>query len=224
MMENTLLIGLSRQTVLRRELDVVANNIANLNTTGFKADGAVFAEYLHAGARDEQFAPRDRRMSFVQDRMTWHDMSQGGIQQTGNPLDVAIDGDAFLVVQTPRGERYTRNGALQINAQGQLVTSAGDQVLGDSGPILFGASDRDIIINPDGTIRVREGRRATPMPAAAGCGSSPSPTRSACRRTAPAPSRAPDGMVPQPPADRRPRRAGRDREIERARGGRDDAA
>ena len=61
MMENTLLIGLSRQTALRRELDVVANNIANLNTTGFKADGAVFAEYLQTGARAEQFAAPDRR-------------------------------------------------------------------------------------------------------------------------------------------------------------------
>jgi flagellar basal-body rod protein FlgF len=157
MMENTLLIGLSRQTSLRRELDVVANNIANLNTTGFKADGAVFSEFLQTGARSDQFAAADRRTSFVQDRQTWHDMSQGGIQQTGNPLDVAIEGDAFLVVQTPRGERYTRNGALQINAQGQLVTSTGDQVLGDSGPIVFGSNDRDIIINPDGSVRVKEG-------------------------------------------------------------------
>lgn len=157
MMENTLLIGLSRQTVLRRELDIVANNIANLNTTGFKAVGAVFAEYLQNGAHDGMFAAQDRRMSFVQDRMTWQDMSQGGIQQTGNPLDVAIEGDAFLVVQTPRGERYTRNGSLQVNAQGQLVTNIGDQVLGEAGPIVFGSTDRDIIINPDGTIRVREG-------------------------------------------------------------------
>jgi flagellar basal-body rod protein FlgF len=154
---NTLLIGLSRQTVLRRELDIVANNIANLNTTGFKADGAVFSEYLHSASSSADIGPLGRRMSFVQDSMTWHDMSQGGLQQTGSPLDVAIEGDAFLVVQTPRGERFTRNGAFQVNAQGQLVTSAGDQVLGDGGPIVFGATDRDIIINPDGTIRVREG-------------------------------------------------------------------
>jgi flagellar basal-body rod protein FlgF len=158
MMENTLLIALSRQTVLRRELDIVANNIANINTSGFKADGAVFAEYLQRGAHDGMFAVQGRRMSFVQDSMTWHDMSQGGIQQTGNPLDVAIEGDGFLVVQTPRGERYTRNGALQVNGQGQLVTSSGDQVMGDAGPIIFGTGDRDIIINPDGTIRVREGQ------------------------------------------------------------------
>lgn len=157
-MGNAILVGLSRQNALQRELDIVANNIANMNTTGYKADGAVFAEYLNTGARGDQFATPDRRVSFVQDRMTWHDMTAGGIQQTNNPLDVAIQGDAFLVVQTPRGERYTRNGALQINAQGELVTSAGDKVLGESGPIVFAVTDRDIVINPDGTIRVREGR------------------------------------------------------------------
>ena len=161
MMENTLLIGLSRQTVLRRELDLVANNIANLNTTGFKSDGAVFAEYLQSGARDGGFTAGDRRMSFVQDSMTWHDLSQGGLQQTGNPLDVAIEGDGFLVVQTPRGERYTRNGALQISAQGQLVTATGEAVLGENGPVQFAPNDRDIVINPDGSIRVREGSANT---------------------------------------------------------------
>ncbi len=161
MMENTLLIGLSRQTVLRRELDLVANNIANLNTTGFKSDGAVFSEYVQSGARDGAFAPGDRRMSFVQDSMTWHDMSQGGLQQTGNPLDVAIEGEGFIVVQTERGERYTRNGALQLSAQGQLVTTTGDAVLGENGPVQFAPADRDIVINPDGTIRVREGATNT---------------------------------------------------------------
>ena len=156
-MDNALLIGLSRQTTLRRELDIVANNIANLNTTAFKADGAVFSEYLQTGASADQFAAPDQRLSFVQDRMTWHDMSQGPIQQTGNPLDVAIDGDGMLVVQTERGERYTRNGALQINGRGELVTSAGDRIVGDSGPIILQPTDRDIVITKDGTIKVREG-------------------------------------------------------------------
>jgi flagellar basal-body rod protein FlgF len=156
-MENTLLIGLSRQTALRRELDIVANNIANLNTTAFKADGAVFSEYLQTGARSGQFTAADRRMSFVQDRMSWHDMSQGPVQQTGNPLDIAIDGDGMLVVQTPRGERYTRNGSMQVNALGELVTSSGDKVLGDAGPIVLQPTDRDVVITQDGTIKVREG-------------------------------------------------------------------
>jgi flagellar basal-body rod protein FlgF len=159
-MGNTLLIGLSRQNALRRELDIVANNIANLNTTGFKADGAVFSEYLSSGAATDSFGGADRRMSFVQDRSTWHDMSQGARHMTGSPLDVSIDGDAFLVVETPRGERFTRNGALQMNAAGELVTSNGYRVMGEAGPIQFNANDKGIEINADGTIRVREGRDA----------------------------------------------------------------
>ena len=156
-MENALLIGLSRQIALSRELEVVANNIANLNTTGYKADGSVFEEFLRSGARAEQFQGADRRLSYVHDRATWHDFSPGPVQQTGNPLDVAIDGDGFLVVQTPRGERYTRNGALQLNASGQLVTSEGYEVQGEAGPIQFQATDRDTAIGADGTITVREG-------------------------------------------------------------------
>ena len=96
----------------------------------------------------------------MQDRATWHDFTPGPIRQTGNPLDVAIDGNGFLVVQTPRGERYTRNGALQINGTGELVTSAGDRVVGDGGPIQFQSTDNDVSINPDGTITVREGSNA----------------------------------------------------------------
>ena len=110
-MQNTLLVGLSRQVALARELDVVANNIANINTTGYKTDGSLFEEYLSSSARADQSGAR---VSFVRDRGTWHDLSQGTTEKTGNPLDVAIDGNAFLVVQTPRGERYTRNGSLQI--------------------------------------------------------------------------------------------------------------
>jgi flagellar basal-body rod protein FlgF len=159
-MNNALLIGLSRQTALRRELDVVANNLANINTTGFKADGAVFGEFLQDQARTQQ-AGEARRASFVQDRMSWHDFSQGPVQPTGNPLDVAIDGEGMLVVQTANGERYTRNGALQLNNLGELVTSTGDKVLGDGGAIVLQNTDRDIEITKDGTIKVREGLSLT---------------------------------------------------------------
>jgi flagellar basal-body rod protein FlgF len=156
-MENASLIGLSRQMALRREMDVVANNLANLNTTGFKADGNVFHEYLMPVARSDWFTGRDRRMSYVLDRATWHDMAQGSVQQ----MDVAIDGKAFLTVQTPQGERYTRNGALQINARGELVTSQGHAVIGQNGPIVLQPGDRDITISRDGSISVREGTNAT---------------------------------------------------------------
>jgi len=155
-MENTLLIGLSRQVTLERQMDVVANNIANVNTTGFKADRSVFEEYLMPVAREDNFVGRDRRLSYVQDRATFHDFSGGPSEQTKNPLDVAIDGGGFLVVQTPAGERYTRDGGLQINNQGQLVNAAGNQVLGTSGPIVFQPTDHDISIATvvEGTGRV----------------------------------------------------------------------
>jgi flagellar basal-body rod protein FlgF len=159
--ENASLVGLSRQIALQREIDVVANNIANLNTTGFKADNVVFHEHLMPVARANQFRGNDRQVSFVQDRATWLNLSQGPVEQTGNPLDIAVSGDGFLTVQTPRGERYTRNGALQINNQGQLVTSEGLQVIGENGPIVFQPNDRDISIGVDGLISVREGNNTT---------------------------------------------------------------
>ncbi len=156
-MENTLLVGLSRQMVLERQMDVVANNVANVNTTGYKADRSMFQEYLASGAHEDNFLAADRRVSYVQDRATFHDFSQGAAEETKNPLDIAIDGGGFLVVQTPAGERYTRNGALQINNQGQLVTAGGNPVLGNSGPIVFQPTDKQVSIAADGNVTVLEG-------------------------------------------------------------------
>jgi flagellar basal-body rod protein FlgF len=155
--ENALLIGLSRQSVLQRELDVIANNLANLNTTGFKQDISQFEQYLMSVARQNNFRPTDSRLSYVHDRGTVLDLRPGPMQQTGNPLDVAIQGDNFLAVQTPQGERYTRNGALQLNADGELVTSHGYQVLGDGGPIQFQQQDSNIAISSEGSVSVRSG-------------------------------------------------------------------
>jgi flagellar basal-body rod protein FlgF len=160
-MENALLLGLSRQVALGRELETVANNLANINTTGYKADRTIFEQFLMPLASADDMPPASRQLSFVRDRATWHNMSTGPILRTGSPLDVAIDGDGFLVVQTPRGQRYTRNGALQINAAGTLVTSAGDPVLGIGGPITFQNTDSNVSIGEDGTITVREGASAT---------------------------------------------------------------
>jgi flagellar basal-body rod protein FlgF len=194
-MDNALLIGLSRQTALQRELDIVANNIANLNTTGYKADGAVFAEFLHGG---DQFVPREQRISFVQDRMAWHDMSQGAVQVTGNPLDVAIDGDGMLVVQTARGERYTRNGALQISNTGEIVTLNGDKVLGDNGPIILQPTDRDVIITKDGTIKVREGISLTSDSTRGRLRLVTFANSQALQKDGSSTFAAPDGVAPQP--------------------------
>ncbi|MGB8400230.1 flagellar basal-body rod protein FlgF [Bradyrhizobium sp.] len=160
-MQNTLLIGLSRQMTLERQMDVVANNVANVNTSGYKADRSLFAEYLNSGAHEDNFVSADRRLSFVQDRATFHDFSPGNTEQTKNPLDLAIDGAGFLAVQTPAGERYTRDGGLQINNQGQLVNASGYPVLGNSGPIVFQPTDHDISIAADGNVTVLEGTGRT---------------------------------------------------------------
>jgi len=156
-MQNMHLIGLSRQMVLERQMDVVANNVANVNTTGFKADRSLFAEHLMPGAHEDNFVAGDRRLSYVNDRATFHDFSQGAAEQTKNPLDVAIDGGGFFVVQTPSGERYTRDGSFQINNQGQLVNASGYPVLGGGGPITFQQTDKQITIASDGNVTVVEG-------------------------------------------------------------------
>jgi flagellar basal-body rod protein FlgF len=160
-MENAILVGLSRQVTLERQLDVVANNIANVNTAGFKADRSLFEEYLNSGAHEDNFIGRDRRVSYVQDRATYRDFSPGSLEPTKNPLDLAIDGSGFFAVQAAGGERYTRDGNLQVNNLGQLVTSGGDQVLGTSGPIVLQPTDHDVNVSPDGTITVLEGSAKT---------------------------------------------------------------
>src|SRR5262249_25796058 len=142
-MQNTLLVALSRQMALSRELDVVANNMANVSTHGFRRESVQFGEFLMPVASADGFAAPDRHLSYVQDRTTFLDFAPGSLEQTGNPLDVAIQGDAFFAVQSPdsQGERYTRDGAFQIDATGQLVSGSGQPVLTDSGPITFDQQD-----------------------------------------------------------------------------------
>ena len=158
-MENALLVGLSRQVALGRELDVIANNLANVSTTGFKARNSRFAEYLMPKARGDAFQAPDRRVGFVIDRGTTLDTSTGAIEQTGNPLDVAIKGDAFFAVQTQAGERYTRSGSFQIDPTGRLVTNDGYPVAGEAGPIQFGPTESGVQIAPDGTVSTNLGVR-----------------------------------------------------------------
>lgn len=158
-MENASLVGLSRQVALRRELDIIANNVANMNTSGFKAEQLALGEHVMPKARDDQFQRPDRTLSFVEDLSTWHDQSPGVVQTTGGANDFAIDGDGFFVVETPAGPRYTRNGAFQINASGDLVTSDGARVLSTAGPVQFAPTETGFTVAGDGTITTSEGIR-----------------------------------------------------------------
>lgn len=151
-MENAQLIGLSRQIALQRQMDVVANNIANLNTTGFKSEQLLFEEFVMPVARDRDFAFPDQKLSYTQDWGTVHDLSAGAVVQTGNPLDLALQGHGFLAVETAQGERWSKAGSLAIDGSGTLVDLNGNPVLGDGGPIQFAASETDVMIGEDGTI------------------------------------------------------------------------
>ncbi len=158
-MENALLIGLSRQMTLQHKMGVIANNMANVNTAGYKRDELLFEEHLMPVARMSDATPQDARLSFVLDPSMYRNFEQGGFVQTGNDLDVAISGDAWFVVQTPKGDRYTRNGEFKINADGQLTMASGDPVLGEGGPITFAQGETGIEIASDGTISTNLGQR-----------------------------------------------------------------
>jgi flagellar basal-body rod protein FlgF len=158
-MDNALLVGLSRQMALGRELDVIANNMANVTTNGFKGRESRSQEFTMPVARANTFKPQDRALSFVVDAGTTLDTSLGAIEATGNALDAAIKGDGFFAVQTPAGERYTRNGAFTLDAAGQIVTSDGHPVLGENGPITIGQQETGVAFAPDGTVSTTQGQR-----------------------------------------------------------------
>jgi len=157
MIENAQLIGLSRQIALQRQMDVVANNVANINTTGFKSEQMLFEDYMMPVARDRDFGYADQRLAYTQDWATVHDFSAGATVQTGNPLDLALNGNGFLAVETPQGEQYTRAGSLQIDNAGTLVDLNGNPVLSQSGPLRFTPDETDLTIAPDGTVSTSEG-------------------------------------------------------------------
>lgn len=156
-MENALLVGLSRQVVLKRQMDVLANNLANMNTAGYKSGTLLFEKHLMPVAQMNDLDGQDRNVSFVLDNSIYRSFAEGSFEQTGNELDVALSGDGWMVVQTPDGERYTRNGQLKLDAEGQLVTPSGHPVLGDGGPIVFGPQDSGVEIAHDGTISTSQG-------------------------------------------------------------------
>jgi len=156
-METTTYIALSKQGVLRREMNAIAHNLANMNTTGFKGERMMFVDHLQRSRSGDFIA--DQRLSFVRDVASFRDTAEGPIEQTSNPLDVAIHGEGYFTVQTPDGERYTRNGNFRLDNGGQLVTQDGRPVLSDAGaPIFFAPEDTTITISGDGGVSTENGQ------------------------------------------------------------------
>lgn len=149
-MDNALFVGLSRQLTLRRELDIVANNIANVDTVGFKIEDLMVETQPQRPALTK---PGPNPVKFVMDRSVGRDFSQGGLQTTGATFDLAVEGQGFFKIGSPDGERYTRDGRFTLDNQGRLVTQAGLPVLGAGGEeIVITPEDGAVQIAADGTV------------------------------------------------------------------------
>jgi len=150
-MDNTGYVALSYAVGLERKMDIVANNIANVDTNGFKSSHMVFHEYVVNNSRQKP-------LSMVEDYGNYRNFNPGAVQVTGNPLDVALQGNGFLAVSTQNGEKYTRNGAMRLNVSGQLVNANGDPMADTGGkPITIPPNSGNITITPDGTVTTDEG-------------------------------------------------------------------
>lgn len=149
-MENAAYVGLSRQMTLRRELDIVANNIANADTTGFKVEQLLLGSEMGERARNAFIRPG---VSFVLDNGVGRDFGQGELAQTSRNLDFAIEGEgAFFKLTDGQGEAYTRDGAFTVDGEGRLVTEGGAAVQGDGGDIILDPTLGEPSVAADGAI------------------------------------------------------------------------
>ncbi len=145
-MDNAGYATLTRQSGLMREMRVVANNIANAATTGYRQEGVIFSEYV-------QSIDGGSSLSMGQGNIQNTSFQQGGLSKTGGTFDFAIEGDGFFLIETPDGERLSRAGSFSPNAEGDLVTMDGLRVLDAGGaPLFVPAGVGDIAVASDGTI------------------------------------------------------------------------
>lgn len=146
-MENATYTALTRQSGLMNEMRVVANNLANISTTGFRTEGVIFTEHVRA------LGPGDPSLSMATASARETVMLQGTLTQTGGSFDLAIEGDGFFLIETPGGERLTRAGSFTPNENGDLVTPEGYRVLDAGGaPVFVPQGAGPVGIAPDGTV------------------------------------------------------------------------
>lgn len=141
------------------QLDLVANNLANADTAGYKRDAAFFESVLEASLTDKDGKNVEGAsgLNFVRSQGISSDFEAGPIKKTGAPLDIAILGRGFLEIQTDQGLRYTRAGSLVVNEAGKLTTRDGQPVMGNGGPIEVSGSG--IHIAPNGEVLAGNGNR-----------------------------------------------------------------
>ena len=146
-MDNAIYASLTRQAGLMAEMRVVANNIANANTTGFRREGVIFAEHLSALDHNGD------TLSMAHARGRTLDLDQGVLTQTNGNFDLAIEGEGFFLVETPDGTRLTRAGAFLPSAEGEVMTAEGFRLLDEGmAPIIVPAGASGVAIGADGTL------------------------------------------------------------------------
>ncbi len=157
-MENPSYIVLSQQMGLRNKMDVIANNLANINTPGFREERILFNQYLTNKATNPGVRGDGARVSFLGVAGTSIDSSDGPLQTTGSQLDFALKGPGFFVINTPAGQRYTRDGHFGIDGQGRLVNRDGFTVLDSGGqPMNVPQGASTFEITPTGTLTTDKG-------------------------------------------------------------------
>jgi len=136
--------ALSGSITAMKRLDVISNNLANVNTPGFKKDKMLFESMVNGNVNPPAVPQGSTADPILQKDSLFIDYSAGSVTQTGNTLDMAIDGDGFFVVNTPTGPAYTRQGNFRISSDGTLVTSDGYPVMGDGGPVTIPGGSVDV--------------------------------------------------------------------------------
>lgn len=144
-MEASTYVTLSRQAGLMHEMRIVANNIANAATTGYRQEGVLFSEFIRS-------APGQPALSMSRAQVRDTSFAQGALRQTNGAFDFAIEGDGFFLVQTAAGQRLTRAGHFAPNAAGELVTPEGDPLLDEGGAPVFAPPGAQIAVSADGTL------------------------------------------------------------------------
>lgn len=148
-MDNGMYVALSRQMILRRQMDVVANNIANADTAGFKVEKII----INSDPKRLSTPEGPGSLTYVTDPGVARNYGQGALSRTGAPLDMAIEGEGFFKIGAERGERFTRDGRFAVDGEGRLVTKAGDPVLDDGGAeITVDPSKGEISVSREGSI------------------------------------------------------------------------
>lgn len=152
-MENSLYVALSRQVALGENMAIIANNIANINTPGFRGQNMIFEEFI------EKPRGLEEPLSMVLDYGHYQKTDPGPVSLTENPLDVAIEGPGFFGIQTPDGVQYSRAGNFTIDVNGTLVNALGYRVAGaGGGDIVIPQNAKEIMIDENGFVSTEDGQ------------------------------------------------------------------